>query len=153
MKTLPDEKVVYLALKNVFKGSGATVRRLKLVRKFIIEALPIAAPLSSLADIYGVEAVSQVAQILLRDGIFESTAKARIRFPDAVDDSPPRCIDCEIFSTAGIDVSGAGSTTPVAMRGVSENLQDSLSQADDSEMESCMRTFFLMRIPLHLLTV
>ncbi|KAK5188859.1 hypothetical protein LTR96_010863 [Exophiala xenobiotica] len=59
----PDERVVYLALKEFFKGADAQIRRAKKVREVV-----------------------QKAQNNI--DIFESTLKAKIRFPEVFEISP-----------------------------------------------------------------
>ncbi|KAF2971834.1 hypothetical protein GQX73_g1758 [Xylaria multiplex] len=151
MSNLPDEKVVYLALRNVFQGQNAMVRQRRLVRKLINDAALEDTAVSNLTKGYGVSAVSQVARTLLNDGSFESKLKARNRFPDV---SPDR--DAEGASevgerfqepTIGAAVNGPKDITG-AMRGGSENMQDVsspvlfasqvefCSEVDDSGMES-----------------
>ncbi|KAI0912220.1 hypothetical protein F4823DRAFT_582210 [Ustulina deusta] len=133
-KNLPDEEVVYLALRNVFEGRKATVRQLKVVRKLIIDAAQQDAGVSDLVNAYGIQAISSVARTLLSDGSFESTLKAGIRFADVVDVSPAQGADRGAFG-AKAAINGANAIAG-ATRGGSENSQDFISQVDDSGTES-----------------
>lgn len=88
----PDERLVYLACQHIFRGSNSQVRRLKAV-KGLIEQNKIA-----LADIlreYNVERTSNVAKKLLENQVFDSTLKAKIRFPELFDVSPTQSAERE----------------------------------------------------------
>ncbi|KAK3936165.1 hypothetical protein QBC46DRAFT_461632 [Diplogelasinospora grovesii] len=63
-KNPPDERVVYLALKNVFKGSNAEVRQPKAIRKLIVQH----------------QSQHDIADL--------STFSAKLRFPEVFDVSP-----------------------------------------------------------------
>ncbi|KAJ3579036.1 hypothetical protein NPX13_g1528 [Xylaria arbuscula] len=147
MKALPDEKVVYSTLMNVFKGRNASVRRLKVVRKLIEDAIPEVAEVSNLTETFGLGPTSRVAQTLLRDGIFESTSKASGRFPDVVNNSPDQDVDGEAPRPQG-DVNEVDSDIG-AVRDDSDNVPEFASQIGDSEVESCMRALrYLPRLEL-----
>lgn len=88
----PDERLVYLACQHIFRGSNSQVRKLKTV-KGLIEQNKIA-----LADIlreYNVERTSNVAKKLLENRVFDSTLKAKIRFPELFDVSPTQSAERE----------------------------------------------------------
>lgn len=88
----PDERLVYLACQHIFRGSNSQVRKLKAV-KGLIEQNKIA-----LADIlreYNVERTSNVAKKLLGNQVFDSTLKAKIRFPELFDVSPTQSAERE----------------------------------------------------------
>ena len=74
----PDERLVYLALKNTFDGAEAQVRRPRKIRELILKR-QYAADIGSLINI---DNVCNVAKTLLEQQIFESTLKAKIRFPE-----------------------------------------------------------------------
>ncbi|KAI1742121.1 hypothetical protein F4680DRAFT_40887 [Xylaria scruposa] len=86
-KNPPDERVVYLALKNVFKGKNAEVRRLTAVRRLITQNQKDP-DVSNLINEYNIDIICQIARSLLTEGIFESTLKAKIQFPEVFDVSP-----------------------------------------------------------------
>ncbi|KAI0431055.1 hypothetical protein F5Y09DRAFT_305797 [Xylaria sp. FL1042] len=62
MKSKPDDKVVYLALKNLFEGRNTEVRRLKVISRIITDAERQDAAVSNLVNTYSVKAdsISQV---------------------------------------------------------------------------------------------
>ncbi|KAI0857958.1 hypothetical protein F4860DRAFT_487720 [Xylaria cubensis] len=91
-KNPPDERVVYLALKNVFKGKNAEVRRLTAVRKLITQNQKDS-DVSNLINGHNIDIVCQMARSLLTEEIFESTLKAKIRFPEVFDVSPAQSAD------------------------------------------------------------
>lgn len=83
----PDERVVYLALINVFKGSDAAIRQPKSIRKFILKnqnQLDVA----DLIKAHDIDIVCNTARTLLTEKIFQSTREAKIRFPEVFDVSP-----------------------------------------------------------------
>jgi hypothetical protein len=79
--SLPDEKLVYLALKGVLQGQDVRVRRKGKVRK-LIEKQQNHTDIKRLIQTYSIDSLCQTAEALFRDQIFESTLKAKIRFPD-----------------------------------------------------------------------
>ncbi|KAI3096101.1 hypothetical protein CBS147333_9643 [Penicillium roqueforti] len=87
----PDE-MVYPACQHIFRGSNSQVRKLKTV-KGLIEQNKIA-----LADIlreYNVERIGNVAKKLLENRVFDSTLKAKIRFPELFDVVPTQSAERE----------------------------------------------------------
>ncbi|CAL5872193.1 uncharacterized protein PFLUO_LOCUS6451 [Penicillium psychrofluorescens] len=88
----PDERLVFLACQHIFRGSNSQVRKLKTV-KSLIEQNKLA-----LADIlreYNVDRTSNVAKKLLENQVFDSTLKAKIRFPELFDVSPTQSAERE----------------------------------------------------------
>lgn len=83
----PDERVVYLALKNIFKGQAAQYRQQKIVSK-VIRKHQKEDEVADLIRAHGLDIVCNSARTLLSDGIFESALKAKIRFPELFDLSP-----------------------------------------------------------------
>lgn len=78
----PDERLIYLACQHIFRGSNSQVRKLKAV-KGLIKQNKLA-----LADIlreYDIDRTSSVAKKLLKSQVFDSTLKAKIRFPELFD--------------------------------------------------------------------
>ncbi|KAI2625546.1 hypothetical protein GGS21DRAFT_531300 [Xylaria nigripes] len=86
-KNHPDERVVYLALKNVFKGTNAEIRQLKAIRKLVKKSTNDA-DVADLIEAYNEDIICNIARTLLIDEIFASTLKAKIRFPEVFDVSP-----------------------------------------------------------------
>lgn len=88
-KNAPDERVVYLALKNVFKGSNAEVRQPKVIRKLINNGQD-QGDIAGLLESHNIDMISNTACVLLTERIFESTLKAKIRFPEVSMNPRPR---------------------------------------------------------------
>ena len=86
-KNLPDERLVYLALTNVFKGADAQVRNLKKIRERIQKNQHYGG-VQDLINEHNLDSVSSTAKVLLEQNIFESTLKAKIRFPEVFEVSP-----------------------------------------------------------------
>lgn len=86
-KNPPDERLVYLALKNIFKGTDAQARNPKTIRKSI-QKHQTHPGIRSLIHEHSIENVCNTAKLLLEQQIFESTLKAKIRFPEVFEVSP-----------------------------------------------------------------
>lgn len=91
----PDERVVYLALKNVFKGPNAAVRQNKVIRKLVKEHKE-QEDVADLVREHNFEVICNSARTLLCDEIFASTLKAKIRFPELFDLSPTQSAEREV---------------------------------------------------------
>lgn len=88
----PDERSIYLAFKNVFKGQDAHVRTTKKIRK-LIQAHQTEADVCDLITEYNIDNVCNAVKSLLEQRIFESTLKAKIKFPEVFDISPSQSAD------------------------------------------------------------
>ncbi|KAJ8121923.1 hypothetical protein ONZ43_g1749 [Nemania bipapillata] len=132
-KNTPDERVVYLALKNVFKGPNAEVRQLKAVRKLITKSQQDA-DVADLIRAYNMDIICSMARTLLTQEIFESTLKAKIHFPEVFDVSPAQSAEREA-SEAEAAINDANAIKG-AVQGYSEDVQNLLSRADIAETES-----------------
>jgi hypothetical protein len=86
-KNPPDERLVYLAFKNVFKGANAQVRRPKKIRD-LVQEYEDQSSIRDLIQEHTFDKVCHVAKGLLEQQIFESTLKAKIRFPEVFEVSP-----------------------------------------------------------------
>lgn len=86
-KNPPNERLVYLALKGVFKGNNAKLRREKKVRK-LIEAHKNQPNIQNLIQEHNIDSLCHVAKALLEAQVFESTLNAKIRFPEVFEVSP-----------------------------------------------------------------
>ena len=86
-KILPDERVVYLALKNTFKGADAQLRKAKKIREVILRRQHND-DVRDLIREHNIDDVCNVARALLEQQIFESTLKAKTRFPEVFEVSP-----------------------------------------------------------------
>ena len=93
-RNLPDERLVYLALRNIFKGADAQLRRPKKVRE-LIQKHQHCADVRDLLEEHNVDTVCSTAKILLDNQIFESTLKAKIRFPEVFEVSPAQSAERE----------------------------------------------------------
>ena len=83
----PDARVVYLALKNVFTDNMAKVRQPRIISK-AIKNHEAQDPVTDLLREHNFEAICNSARDLLQHGVFASTLKAKIRFPELFDLSP-----------------------------------------------------------------
>lgn len=90
----PDERVVYLALKNVFKGPDAVVRQPRAILK-LIRGSQSQGCVESLVREHNIDKVCNVARTLLTEEVFGSTLKAKIRFPEVFDVSPAQSAERE----------------------------------------------------------
>ncbi|KAI0538482.1 hypothetical protein GGR58DRAFT_526058 [Xylaria digitata] len=130
---LPDERVVYLALKNVFKGENAKVRQLKAVRKLVSKSQNDT-DVSDIIKAHNIDIVCNTARALLAEEIFESTLKAKIRFPEVFDVSPAQSAEREA-SEAEAAISEANAIKGAVQR-YADEVQDPISRADVAETES-----------------
>lgn len=90
----PDERVVYLALKNIFKGQSAQVRKTKSISK-LIKQHKTQESVANLLREYNFDIVCNLASNLLGAEIFDSTLKAKVRFPELFDPSPTESAEKE----------------------------------------------------------
>ncbi|KAJ5640355.1 uncharacterized protein N7484_008217 [Penicillium longicatenatum] len=88
----PDERLIYLACQNIFRGAYSQVRKLKTV-KGLIRQNELA--LTDILREYDINRTSTVAKKLLESEVFDSTLKARIRFPELFDVSPTQSAERE----------------------------------------------------------
>ena len=86
-KNQPDERLIYLALKNTFKGADAQVRKPKKIRE-LIQKQQQSRDVRDLVHAHNLDNVCNVAKVLLDQQIFESTLKAKTRFPEVFEVSP-----------------------------------------------------------------
>lgn len=86
-KAVPDEPLVYLALKGVFKGANAAIRHPRLIRELITKNRHDS-DIAELIKSYRKDKIYNSAHILLAGQVFESTNIAKARFPEVFDVSP-----------------------------------------------------------------
>ncbi|KAK5011505.1 hypothetical protein LTR28_001222 [Elasticomyces elasticus] len=86
-KTPPDERLVYLALRNIFKGADAQVRNPKKIRERIQKHQHYE-DVRDLVQEHNLDNVCNAAKVLLEEQIFQSTLKAKVRFPEVFEVSP-----------------------------------------------------------------
>ena len=84
---LPDERVVYLALKEFFKGTDAQIRKAKKVHD-VVQGAQLNADVRDLIQQHNLDNVCQVTKSLLEKQIFASTLNAKIHFPEVFEISP-----------------------------------------------------------------
>lgn len=96
----PDERVVYQTLKHVFEGKDAQTCNGKKVRKLIRNNRTSNRDIRDLVREHGIMNVSKVAAGLLEQHIFQSTIKAKLRFPELFDVSPAQTAEREETETA-----------------------------------------------------
>ncbi|KAI1825219.1 hypothetical protein F4861DRAFT_211200 [Xylaria intraflava] len=129
-KNPPDERVVYLALKNVFKGPNAEVRQLKAVRKLVTKSQDTS-DVAHLIKAHSIEVVCTIARALLVEEIFASTLKAKIRFPEVFDVSPAQGAEREASEAeAAINEANAIKGAAQWYSENSQNTQDLVARAD-----------------------
>ena len=86
-KNPPDERLVYLALKNTFRGADAQLRKPKKIRELILKRQNDI-DVKDLIREHNIDNVCNVARSLLEQQIFESTLQAKIQFPEVFEVSP-----------------------------------------------------------------
>ncbi|CZT06979.1 uncharacterized protein RAG0_12548 [Rhynchosporium agropyri] len=129
-KNRPDERSVYLALKNVFKGPDAELRTLKKIRKRIQKHLDNKdAEVCALVAEHNIENVCNAAKALLQDDIFASTLRAKIRFPEVFDVSPAQSAE-RVVSEAK-----AARSDSDAIRDAAEGHQETWTTLEVNELE------------------
>ena len=82
---LPDQRLVYLHCRSIFHGTNAQLRQIKSIRR-ILETRR--ASIHFLTKDFSLDIIASVAKDLLQEGIFESTSKARLRFPEVFETTP-----------------------------------------------------------------
>ncbi len=80
-KNPSDKSVVYLALRKVFKGPNAGARKKSLIRKLIV-GNQNHEDIVALIYAHSIDIVCDTTRKLLTEQVFESTLKAKIRFPE-----------------------------------------------------------------------
>src|SRR6266536_4951135 len=129
-KNPPDERLVYLALKNVFKGPDAQLRNAKKIRKLIQKHLDNGdAEVRALVAEHNIDNVCNTAKALLQNEIFASTLRAKIRFPEVFEVSPAQSAE-RVASEAEAARSDAD-----AIRDAAEGRQGSWASAQVNELE------------------
>lgn len=90
----PDERLVYLSFKNIFTGPDAHLRSLKTIRKRV-QKHKDKEEIKALIQQHNLDHICNTAKSLLESEVFESTLKAKIRFPEVFDVSPSQSADRE----------------------------------------------------------
>ncbi|CAI6342436.1 unnamed protein product [Periconia digitata] len=108
---LPDERLVYLALKDIFQGKNARIRKAIVIRKLIKDHCH-QKEVETLIQEHTIDDVRNIARLLLMEGIFESTLKAKGRFPNLFEVSPAQFIEIQHMMREQQDNSGERRSKP-----------------------------------------
>ncbi|RYN61653.1 hypothetical protein AA0117_g12938 [Alternaria alternata] len=81
-----DQRLVYLALRSIFKGADARVRKSKKIHE-LIQKHHHQHGISNLLEEHNMDMICNVAKTLLEQQVFESTLRAKSRFPEVSEDS------------------------------------------------------------------
>ncbi|KAI0476660.1 hypothetical protein F4859DRAFT_479692 [Xylaria cf. heliscus] len=115
------------------RGKNAEVRRLAAVRKLITQNQEDA-DVSDLVNGHNIDIICQMARSLLSEEIFESTLKAKIRFPEVFDVSPAQTAEREASEVeAAINEANA---IKGAVHGYPESVPILIPRVDIAETES-----------------
>ncbi|KAL1606212.1 hypothetical protein SLS60_003613 [Paraconiothyrium brasiliense] len=128
-KNPPDERLVYLALKRVFQGSNAELRQKKKVLK-LIQQHQDEVDVRSLIQEHSIDSLCNVSKCLLEERIFESTLKAKIRFPEVFDVSPAQTAE------RAISQSEAAKNEDAAIEQVMEGQKDKAAVQESKVAET-----------------
>src|SRR5579862_8363964 len=120
----PDERLVYLALKNIFKGADAHLRKPKKIRDLILNHQD-QSNVRDLVQEHNIDNVCNVAKGLLEQQIFESTLKAKIRFPEVFEVSPAQSAE------RAVSEAEAARTEADAIKDVAEGRQGTLTPVEE----------------------
>lgn len=124
-KNPPDERVVYLKLKHVFKGDNAKVRQTKTIQKLLVKH-GREEDVSDLIKEHNLDIICSTARVLLTEQIFESTLKAKIRFPEVFDVSPAQSAEREASEAE------AARNEAIAIQGVVHSNEKTVQDAAES---------------------
>ena len=122
----PDERLVYLALKNVFKGEDARLRKSKKIEK-LIRGHQKELNVKQLVQEYNIDKVCNVVKALLKSKIFESTLKAKVRFPEVFQVSPAQSAEREASEAE------AAKIEEVAIKDVADSQQGGSHPKEEAE--------------------
>lgn len=86
-KNPPDERLVYLSCRAIFKEADALVRQPKVIRKLLQKNGRF---IEALSREHNFDTICNVTKELLEDRVFESTLQAKIRFPELFEISEAR---------------------------------------------------------------
>lgn len=114
----PDERSVYLAFKNVFKGPDARMRAAKKIKKKVQSSKEENEEIRALVQEHDIDHIGNTVKALLEAEIFESTMKAKIHFPEVFDVSPAQSAE------RAVSEAEAAKTEADAIRDVTVGQQD-----------------------------
>lgn len=128
VKIPPDERLVYLAFKNVFRGCDAQMRKKKSIDAMVSKHKNANEDIEALVEEHDINHINKTVKALLKAEIFESTLKAKIRFPELFDVSPAQSAE------RAASEAEAARTEAEAIREVTVGQQDeSISASPDGE--------------------
>ncbi|KAH6637488.1 hypothetical protein C7974DRAFT_142230 [Boeremia exigua] len=84
----PDERTIYLAFKDVFKGPDARLRTDKAIKRRIRKYRTRSEEIQALLKEHNIDNVRNSVKALLEGDVFASTLRAKIHFPELFDISP-----------------------------------------------------------------
>jgi hypothetical protein len=134
-KNPPDERVVYLALKNVFKGIHAEIRQPKAIHKLVTKHKKHTEVVDLVRE-YDMDTVCNVARTLLTEQIFESTLKAKLRFPEVFDVSPAQSAEREASEAEA--ARNEANAIKDAVQGHQDTTREMIQSEEAAESESGM---------------
>jgi hypothetical protein len=140
----PDERVVYLTLKNVFMGSVAEMRKLAAIRK-VIQKERRQSEVESLVSAHGLDTICATARRLLLEGIFESTMRAKIRFPEVFDVSPTQSAEREASEAEAVRCEATAISQFVPETLVRDQSAVQILRDMDAASGECPRSCYLFR--------
>ena len=124
----PDERVIYLALKDIFRGPDAQLRKSKKVRE-LIQKHQHCADIRDLIEEHSFDNVYSVTKVLLEQQVFESTLRAKLRFPEVFEVSPAQSAEREASEAE------AAKTEADAIRDAAEGRQGVLALEEQTDPE------------------
>jgi methylglyoxal synthase len=99
----PDERHVYLALKNVFCGENAKLRKEKTIKQKVKKFIQGGdVQTQALVAEHNLDKVCHTAKTLLQEQIFESTLRAKMRFPEVFEVSPAQTAERAISEAEAV---------------------------------------------------
>lgn len=122
----PDERLVYLAFKNIFSGQDAHLRRQRRIHQ-LIRQNQNNDDVQPLIQEHNIANVEKTAEALLREGIFASTLRAKIKFPEVFDVSSVQSAE-----RAASEVEVAQSETDTIKQAAEGHLYNFLTPLTDS---------------------
>ncbi|KAI5363409.1 hypothetical protein J4E82_011633 [Alternaria postmessia] len=123
-----DQRLVYLALRSIFKGADARVRKSKKIHE-LIQKHHHQHGISNLLEEHNMDMICNVAKTLLEQQVFESTLRAKSRFPEVSEDSQSQ-------SEGQATPSSSASSTETALQSVNKQVPERTYQQIGSPIPS-----------------
>lgn len=131
----PDERTIYLAFKDVFKGPDVQPRSEKTIRKKVRKHKNSNEEIKALVKEHNVGNVAKSVKVLLEGDIFASTLKAKIQFPELFDVSPAQSAE-----RAASEAEAAEHESEAIREVIEGQLDQSVSTTVDTEHASLKGT-------------